>query len=220
MTNLTKQPILLIGFEPFGGDALNPSQEIVRALDGETVGAHRIVGAVLPVAFAKAPPLLDALVERHRPVLALALGLAGGRGELSFERVAVNLVDARIADNDGVQPIDVPVIDHAPPACFSTLPLKAIVADLRARGIPAALSLSAGTFVCNQVFFALAHRLAARHPQTRCGFLHVPWLPEQAARHPGQPSMALATMVEGVRAALECALAVRDDLRESGGTLA
>jgi len=213
-------PILLTGFEPFGGDALNPSQEIVRALDGETVGAHRIVGAVLPVAFATAPALLDALVERHRPAIVLALGLAGGRGELSFERIAVNLIDARIADNEGAQPIDEAVVASAPPAYFSTLPLKAIVADLRARGIPAGLSLSAGTFVCNQVFFALAHQLTTHHPQVRGGFLHVPWLPEQAARHPGQPSMALATMVEGVHAALECALAVRDDLRESGGTIA
>ena len=106
-----KKTILLTGFEPFGGDALNPSQEIVRVLDGEIVGAHRIVGAVLPVAFATAPPLLDALIERHRPALVLALGLAGGRGELSFERVAVNLVDARIADNEGAQPIDEAVID-------------------------------------------------------------------------------------------------------------
>jgi len=212
--------ILLTGFEPFGGDALNPSQEIVRALNGETIGAHRIVGAVLPVAFAKAPPMIDALIAHHRPEIVLALGLAGGRGELSFERVAINLVDARIADNDGAQPIDEPVIDDAPPAYFSTLPVKAIVADLRARGIPAGLSLSAGTFVCNQVFFALAHRLAALAPRSRGGFLHVPWLPEQAARHPGQPSMALATMVDGVRAALACAIAVREDLRDIGGTIA
>ena len=212
--------ILLTGFEPFGGDALNPSQEIVRVLDGETVGAHRIVGAVLPVAFAAAPPLLDELIDRHHPALVLALGLAGGRGELSFERVAINLVDARIADNDGAQPIDEAVVEGAPPAYFSTLPLKAIIADLHARGIPAALSLSAGTFVCNQAFFALAHRLATRHPRVRGGFLHVPWLPEQATRHPGQPSMALATMLDGVRAALECAIAVREDLRESGGTVA
>ena len=215
-----RKTILLTGFEPFGGDALNPSQEIVRVLDGEMVGKHRIVGAVLPVAFATAPPLLDALIERHRPALVLALGLAGGRGELSFERVAVNLIDARIADNEGAQPIDEAVVVDAPPAYFSTLPLKAIVADLRARGIPASLSLSAGTFVCNQAFFALAHRLATRHTHARGGFVHVPWLPEQAARHPGQPSMALATMVDGVRAALECALAVHDDLRESGGTIA
>lgn len=215
-----RKTILLTGFEPFGGDALNPSQEVVRVLDGEMVGKHRIVGAVLPVAFATAPPLLDALIERHRPALVLALGLAGGRGELSFERVAVNLIDARIADNEGAQPIDEAVVVDAPPAYFSTLPLKAIVADLRARGIPASLSLSAGSFVCNQVFFALAHHLATRHPQVRGGFVHVPWLPEQAARHPGQPSMALATMVDGVRAALECAIAVHDDVHEIGGTIA
>lgn len=216
----THAPILLTGFEPFGGDALNPSQEIARALDGQSIGAQRIVGALLPVAFARTAPLLEDLIERHRPSLVLALGLAGGRCEVSFERVAVNLVDARIADNDGAQPIDESVVADAPNAYFSTLPLKAIVAHLRTRGIPAGLSLSAGSFVCNQTFFALAHLLATRHPRTRCGFAHLPWLPEQAARHPGQPSMALALMLDGVRAALECAVAVRDDLRESGGTIA
>ncbi len=220
MKRVERPPILLTGFEPFGGDALNPSQEIVRALDGEIIGGHRIVGAVLPVAFASAPPLLDELIEHHRPVLVLALGLAGGRGELSFERVAVNLIDARIPDNDGAQPIDAAVIDGAPPAYFSTLPLKAIVADLRARSIPAGLSLSAGSFVCNAVFFGLAHRLATHAPRVRGGFVHVPWLPEQAARHPGQPSMAQAIMIDGIRAALACAIAVRDDLCESGGTIA
>ena len=217
---MKKPPILLTGFEPFGGDALNPSQEIVRALDGESIDGHRVAGAILPVAFAKLPALIGALVEHHRPALVLALGLAGGRSELSFERVAINLVDARIADNEGAQPIDEAVIDGAPPAYFSTLPLKAIVAELRALGIPAGLSMTAGTFACNQAFFALAHHLAIYMPRVRGGFAHVPWLPEQAAQHPGQPSMALATMVEGVRAALACALAVRDDLRESGGTIA
>ena len=98
--------------------------------------------------------------------------------------------------------------------------IEELIADLRARGIPAGLSLSAGTFVCNAVFFALAHRLVMHTPRVRSGFVHVPWLPEQAARHPGQPSMALAIMIDGIRAALECALAVRDDLHESGGTLA
>ena len=210
--------VLLTGFEPFGGEAVNPSQEIVRALDGATIAAHRVVGSVLPVSFAATVPMLEDLVERHRPMLVLALGQAGGRSELSLERIAVNLVDARIADNDGLQPIDVPVVAGAPAAYFTNLPAKAIVAELRTRGIPAAPSLSAGSFVCNQVFFALAHLLATRLPEARGGFVHVPWLPQQAARQPGQPSMALATMIEGIHAAIECALAVQEDLATSGGT--
>jgi pyroglutamyl-peptidase len=212
--------ILLTGFEPFGGEAVNPSLEIVRALDGAAIGTHRIVGAILPVTFAASLPRLEALLDEHRPSLAVALGQAGGRSELSLERIAVNLIDARIADNDGAQPVDVPVVADAPNAYFSTLPLKAIEAQLRRLGIPAACSLSAGTFVCNQVFFALAHLLATRHRATRGGFVHVPWLPEQAARHRGEPSMALETMTAGVRAALECALATPRDLHVAGGAIA
>ncbi|WP_306582078.1 pyroglutamyl-peptidase I [Dokdonella sp.] len=214
------RPLLVTGFEPFGGDGANPAQDIVRALDGEWLGKRRIVTATLPVAFARVGPVIDALLAEHDPALVLALGLAAGRSELSFERGAINLVDARIADNDGAQPIDEAVLAHGPPAHFATLPLKAIVAALRAHGIPAGLSLSAGSYVCNQVFYLFAQRLAQRTPAVRCGFLHLPCLPAQAAQHAGQPSMALATMLEGVRLTLACALAVEHDLRASGGTLA
>ena len=193
--------VLLTGFEPFDGEAINPSEEVVRRLDGESVSGHRIVGAVLPVAFAATLPLLEDLIERHRPVLAIALGQAGGRSEISIERVAINLVDARIPDADGLQPVDAAVIEGAPFACPTRLPAKAIALHLRSLGIPAALSLSAGSYVCNQVFFALVQVLAALVPHARGGFVHLPWLPAQVVARPGQPSMALATMVDGVRAA-------------------
>jgi pyroglutamyl-peptidase len=216
---MSEQPkILLTGFEPFGGEDINPSQEIVRALDGAAIDGHRIVGAILPVSFAATVPMLEDLFAQHRPVLVVALGQAGGRSELSLERVAVNLIDARIADNDGLQPIDTPVIDGADRAYFTSLPVKAIATQLHALGIPAVASLSAGSFVCNQVFFALAHLIATRTPHARGGFVHVPWLPQQAAHHPGQPSMALQTMIDGVRAILECAIATPVDLEVSGGT--
>ncbi len=211
-------PILLTGFEPFGGEALNPAAEIVRALEGETIAGHRVAGAILPVAFATTLTLLEDLLARHQPTLVLAIGQAGGRACLGFERVAVNLVDARIADNEGLQPIDMAVVDHAPAAYLTTLPVKAMVARANALGIPASLSMSAGSFVCNQVFYALAHLAATRQPALRTGFVHVPWLPEQAVGHAGEPSMALATMVAGVRAALECALDTRTDLAVPGGT--
>jgi pyroglutamyl-peptidase len=210
--------VLLTGFEPFGGERINPSGEIARALDGAILNGHRVVTAILPVAFASTLPMLEALLETHRPVLALATGQAGGRSELAIERVAANLIDARIADADGVQPIDEPVVADAPAAYFSTLPVKAMLARLRALGIPAGLSQSAGAYVCNQAFYALAHLVATRYRAIRAGFLHVPWLPEQAARHHGQPSMALETMVLGVRAAIECAVATRRDLRVAGGS--
>lgn len=210
--------VLLTGFEPFDGECINPAQEVVRVLDGETIAAHHVVGAVLPVSFAATLPLLDALLERHRPALVVALGQAGGRSEITLERVAINLVDARIPDADGLQPVDAEVIEGAPFACATSLPVKAIVARLRALGIPAALSLSAGSYVCNQVFFALAHTLGTRLPGSRGGFVHLPWLPQQAACHAGQPSMSLATMAEGVREAIACSIANPRDLSVAGGT--
>ncbi|MEP7096466.1 MAG: pyroglutamyl-peptidase I [Dokdonella sp.] len=215
----TQPTVLLTGFEPFGGDRVNPAQEIVRTMDGEIIAAHRVVGAILPVAFAATLPILEGLLDTHRPVLVLALGQAGGRSEISLERVAVNLIDARIADNDGLQPIDEAVVAGAPGAYFSSLPIKAIEARLCALGIPAATSLSAGSYVCNQVFFGLAHLLATQHPTARGGFVHVPWLPQQAALRVRQPSMALTTMIDGVRAAIECAIATQRDLRVAGGAI-
>jgi pyroglutamyl-peptidase len=212
--------VLLTGFEPFGGEHVNPSQEIVRALDGEIVQGHRLVGATLPVAFAATLPHLENLLRTRRPALVLALGQAGGRSELSLERVAINLIDARIADNDGAQPIDTAIVAGAPHAYFTTLPIKAIEARLRALGIPAGTSLSAGSFVCNQAFYALMHLLAMHYPDVRGGFIHVPWLPQQATSRPGQPSMALTVMIEGVRAALGCALSTSQDLHVAGGTVA
>jgi pyroglutamyl-peptidase len=203
--------VLLTGFEPFGGEHVNPSHEIVRALAGTVIAGHRVVAATLPTEFARVSAELDALIRRHRPVLVLATGQAGGRAEISLERVAINLIDARIPDNAGAQPVDVPVVAGAPDAYFSTLPLKAMLRALQATHIPAALSHSAGTFVCNQVFYALAHRLALGRRKVRGGFVHVPYLPQQAARHDGAPSLPLATMIDAIRICLETALFVRDD---------
>jgi pyroglutamyl-peptidase len=213
-----RAPVLLTGFDAFAGEAENPSLLIARALDGERIADRRVIGAALPTVFTQALAGLDALLDAHRPALVLALGQAGGRAEISLERVAINLIDARIQDNAGDQPVDAAVIDGAPNAYFSTLPLKAMLKRLHEAQIPAALSHSAGTFVCNQVFFGLAHRLATQPRHARGGFIHVPYLPEQAARHPGAPSLPLATMVEAIRICIEAALLTRDDLHFAGGS--
>ena len=212
-------PIALVtGFEPFDGETINPSQEIARALDREMIAGHRVVGATLPTEFARAPEMLAALMAQHRPELVLAIGLAGGRTGISLERIAINLIDARIADNAGAQPLEVAVIEHAATAYFSSLPLKAMLARLREAGIPAALSHTAGTFVCNQVFFSLAHLIANDDRGVRGGFIHLPWLPEQAARHDNAPALPLATMVDAIRLCLETALTTHADLRVAGGS--
>ena len=221
--------VLLTGFEPFDKDPLNPSWEVARALDGwqpAAMNAACTVRAVqLPCVFGDAIARLDEAMAQWQPTLVICLGLAGGRTEITPERVAINVDDARIPDNAGRQPVDTAVQAGGPAAYFSTLPIKAMVRDMRAAGVPAAVSNTAGTFVCNHIFYALMHRLAAQAAHTtgaggvRGGFIHVPALPELAALHPGMPSMALATQVQGLQIAIETALAVRSDVREVGGAL-
>jgi pyroglutamyl-peptidase len=211
--------ILLTAFEPFGGDPVNPSLLIARQLQGETVAGARVVAVELPCVFHRALSVLDGALERIRPTLAVALGLAAGREGLSIERVAINVDDARIPDNVGAQPVDEAIVPGGPAAWFSTLPIKAMVAALNQAGVPASVSQTAGTFVCNHVFYGLQQRLAGTG--VRSGFIHVPLLPEQAHRHPGQPVLALAEQVRGVRLALEVALAHSgEDLRAVGGAVA
>jgi pyroglutamyl-peptidase len=209
--------VLLTGFDPFGGEHVNPSWDAVRRLQGAVVAGHRIETAQLPTAFGRgAHALLDAL-ERHRPTLTLCVGQAGGRAGLSIERVAINLIDARIADNDGAQPIDLACVAGAPNAYFSSAPIKAMRAALQAVGIPAEISHTAGSFVCNHVFYVLMHALAADTGGARGGFVHVPYLPEQAQRVGDTPSMPLVTMTEGLRVAIDAALRHRHDLTVSAG---
>jgi len=213
--------VLLTGFEPFDKDPVNPSWEIARALDGWVCEGATVRAVQLPCVFGKAIEQLDAALLEHQPTLVIGLGLAGGRVDITPERVAINMDDARIPDNGGQQPVDAAVVSGAPAAYFSTLPIKAIVRDLRAQGLPASVSNTAGTFVCNHIFYALMHRLAKRGDpsRTRGGFVHVPYLPEQAARNPGAPSMALATQVQALRVLIETALTVKDDVRETAGQL-
>ncbi|QYM80161.1 pyroglutamyl-peptidase I [Horticoccus luteus] len=206
--------MLVAGFEPFGGDAMNPSAEIARALDGREIGGCGVRGAVLPCAFGDAVAELRRLLRAHQPVLVIGVGQAGGRDAITPERVAINVDDARIPDNRGRQPIDRPVVAGGPAAYWSTLPIKAIVAALQARGVPAAVSQTAGTFVCNHAFYGLMHALR-RRKGVRGGFVHVPWADEQGKR--GQPGLPLATMTEAIATVVEVAVTTRRDRRTGGG---
>ncbi len=201
--------MLLTGFDAFGetretGHAANPSWLAARLLDGEEIGGRKVVAARLPTVFGTAWETLERLIEQHRPALILCVGLAGGRSALSIERVAINLMDARIPDNAGHQPKDEPIVSGAPAAYFSSLPVRNMLQAVVAAGLPAELSQSAGTFVCNHVFYRLMHRLAndPALASTRGGFVHVPFLPEQ-----GSPSLALASVVQGLRILLASAVA-------------
>ena len=213
---MRKPTLLLTGFEPFAGDTVNPSWELAQALHGERVGDARVCALRLPCVFGAADAVLAEGLRRLRPRTVVALGLAANRDELSVERVAINVDDARIADNAGAQPLDVPVIAGAPAAYFSRLPIKSIAAAWQDAGLPGVVSQTAGTFVCNHVFFVLMH-LLRRRAGVAGGFIHVPALPGQAG---GRPGLALGLQLQGIRLALRCAQAGSADIARAGGTIA
>lgn len=206
--------ILLTGFEPFGGEAINPSAEIARQLHGGVIARHRVVAALLPCVFGAAITELKKQIRATQPAFIICLGQAGGRAEITPERVAINVDDARIPDNARRQPVDRAIVKGGPAAYWSTLPVKAMVAALRKKQIPAAVSQTAGTFVCNHVFYALMHELRGQ-TKVRGGFIHVPFLPGQGKK--GQPTLPLARMIEGIAAAVETAVTVRRDVKSTGG---
>jgi pyroglutamyl-peptidase len=207
--------ILLTGFAPFGGEDVNPSWEAVARLHGERLEGHRIVARLLPVEFGASLEALQAALQETSPVLVLCVGQAGGRAQLSLERVAINVDDARIPDNAGAAPVDVPIVADGPAAYFTTLPIKAMLAALREAGIPAEVSQTAGTYVCNHVFYGLMHALRAMH--VRGGFMHIPYAPGQAARNPGAPSLSPDVVVAALRIALRAALGATTDRRLAAG---
>lgn len=201
--------VLLTGFDAFGGDAVNPSWLAAQALHGREIAGHRVVAACLPTVFGDSLLRLESLLVAHRPSLVLSLGLAANRSALSIERVAINVDDARIPDNRGARPVDRPVAPAGPAAYFSSLPIKAMLQALQRADVPAEVSQTAGTFVCNHVFYGLMHLLAMqpRRRVVRAGFMHVPALP------PAPGGMALPQMVRGLRIALEVALMQSIDAR-------
>jgi pyroglutamyl-peptidase len=188
--------ILLTGFEPFGKATLNPSGEIVKQISGEN-----IVTAILPVAYAQSAERLLALINKHNPDVVISLGQAEGRTQITPERIAINLDDARLADNEGVMRIDQPILVGGPVAYESTLPIKSFVERIKAQDVPAAVSLSAGAFLCNHIFYVMQNNFAGTHVQS--GFVHVPLMDEQAEEFPGLPTMPLDQMVKAVRIMLE-----------------
>lgn len=195
--------ILVTGFEPFDGNAVNPSQQIAEALAMLAVPGHEIATAVLPVDRYAAPRAVVAAIDAQRPAVALLLGQATGRAALAIERVAVNLLDFRIPDNAGNLASEEAVAPDGPAAYFATVPVRAMYDAVRAAGVPVELSLSAGAYLCNQVLYVALHHVAQRGLPVRVGFIHVPTLPEQAAERSARtPSMSLETMIRGVSAAL------------------
>ncbi|WP_421741569.1 pyroglutamyl-peptidase I [Cellulomonas sp.] len=209
--------VLVTGFGPFDGQPVNASWLAVQELASQWDAPPELVVRELPVSFRGARQQLRVAIAEMAPDLVVCVGEAGGRAAVGVERVAVNVIDARIPDVDGSAPVDVPVIAGAPAAFFSTLPVKACAAAVRDAGMPVEVSNTAGLFVCNATFYALQHLLAGR-PEVRSGFVHVPRTPAQV--DPGAPAMSLDDAATALHALLRAALSTTTDLRESAGTLA
>lgn len=211
--------ILLTGFEPFGDASINPSWEAVQYVSERWNGLARLHAARLPVEFEEGAERLRAMVELLRPDIVVATGLAAGRATVTPEVIAINRIDARIPDNSGAQPYDAPVVSGGPDGLFSTLPVKAMVAAMREAGVPATLSYSAGTFVCNSTFYALMDMIRRQERPMIGGFIHVPAMPQSG---PGGdlPTMSVETTARGLEAALMVCLGGADAFVGSMGTVA
>ena len=214
--------ILVTGFDPFGGEKINPALETIKRLPDTILGAQ-IIKLEIPTVVGKSLAKIKEAVEKENPDVVLSIGQAGGRSEITVERVGINIDDCRIPDNEGNQPIDEPVVKGGPAAYFVTVPIKAIVENRKAHNIPASISNTAGTFICNHVCYGVAHLAAARTAAgkpMKSGFIHIPFLPEQVIGKPAlTPSMSLETIINGITHALEAIVEHSSDIKVSGGKI-
>ena len=210
--------ILVTGFDPFGGEKVNPALEAVKSLPSEIHGAE-IHWVEIPTVFYKAADVLETAIVRFQPDAVLCIGQAGGRASLTPERVAINQDDARIPDNQGNQPIDTPIRLDGEAAYFSTLPIKAMVQAIKEEGLPATVSNTAGTFVCNHLMYQALYLADKKFPNLRAGFMHIPYMTEQVINKPNTASMNLTDVVRGIEAAIGAIVDYKDkDIKLVGGT--
>lgn len=212
--------ILVTGFDPFGQDTINPALEAVKQLPNEILGAS-IIKLEIPTMFHKSANVVNLAIQQHQPDIVVHIGQAGGRFGITPERIAINLDDALIADNSSQQPIDQLIAENGPAAYFSQLPVKAMVANMQEVGIPATVSNSAGTFVCNHIMYQTLHYCQMNYPQIQSGFIHVPYLPQQVADKASLPSMDLKTIVQGLVISIETIITYQGhaDIKTVGGSL-
>lgn len=210
--------VLVTGFDPFGGESINPAYEAVKMLPDEIAGAQ-IIKREIPTSFIRGTAEVVRQIELCQPDLVLNVGQAGGAAGLRVERVAINLADARIPDNDGAQPVDEPLVQDGAPAYFAKLPVKAMVRGVQAKGYPCQLSYTAGTYVCNAVMYTVLHTVQS-NPHIRAGFVHVPYAASQLeGKAAGTPAMPLADITAALAVAIEAAVQNKTDLKEQMGKL-
>ena len=210
--------ILVSGFDPFGGEKINPAIESVKLLPDEIKDA-KIIKLEIPTVARKSLKKLEEVIETEKPDVVINIGQAGGRTDISVERVGINIDDFRIKDNEGNQPIDEKIAEDGPDAYLVTIPIKAMVQKMIENKIPASVSNTAGTFVCNHVCYGMAHLASTKYPNMRTGFIHIPFLPEQVINKKNTPSMELNTIVKGLIAAIEAIVKNDKDIKETGGTI-
>ena len=199
--------ILITGFDPFGGETVNPAYEAVKLLP-DTIAGAEIIKLEVPTQFHRAGAVLEDAMQRHKPDAVICVGQAGGRAAITPEKVAINLMDGRIPDNAGYQPVDVPIQEDGEAAYFTSLSVKAMVQRMRDAGIPAAVSYTAGTYVCNYLLYTLLYLIDKKYPHVRGGFIHVPYAMEQVINKPlGTPSMDLRQIARGLETAVEAVVA-------------
>lgn len=210
--------VLITGFDPFGGESINPAFEAVKRLP-ETIEGAEIIKIEIPTVFGKSFDVLKSAIEKHNPDVTLCIGQAGGRFEITIERVAINLDDARIADNDGNQPMDKVIFKDGKNAYFSNLPIKAMVEEMKKDHIPAAVSNTAGTFVCNHIMYSLLYLINKEYSAMRGGFIHVPFINEQVMDKRNMPYMNIDDITKGLIKAIEGAVKYEQDIEVIGGEI-
>ncbi len=211
--------VLITGFDPFGGEKINPALEAVKAMKDEIAGAE-IIKLEVPTVFKKSVEVLDRAMDKEKPDVVICVGQAGGRFDMSIERVAINMDDATIKDNEGNQPIDKCIFEDGEAAYFSSLPIKAIVEEIKAVGLPSSVSNSAGTFVCNHLMYGLLYLVDKKYPDVRGGFIHVPFITEQVLDKKNMPSMSVENITKALEAAVKATVENKEDLKITGGAIA
>ena len=209
--------LLLTGFDPFGGETVNPALEAVK-LVADQIGNVNVVKLEVPTVFRKSIATVAEAIEKEKPDVVLCIGQAGGRYDLTPERVAINLDDARIKDNEGNQPLEGAIFEDGAPAYFTDLPFKAMVAKIREAGIPASVSNTAGTFVCNHLMYGVLYLADKKYPGLRGGFIHVPFIPSQTVNRPlPAPSMSVEIITKGLEAAIRAIDKNEEDIKTVEG---
>ena len=210
--------VLITGFDPFGGESVNPAYEAVKLLP-DTIAGAQIIKLEIPTVFSKSGPAVEAGIQEHQPDIVINVGQAGGRSCVTIEKVAINLADARIPDNAGEQPVDEVLQEDGENAYFATIPVKAIVQNVRDHGIPCHVSYTAGTYVCNCVMYNVLYMAAKKYPNIRAGFIHVPFAAEQAVDNAnGMAFMSLEMIAKSLEYAIEATVQNETDISEAMGT--